>query len=183
MPLPAEWIQQHLVVVVLGVPLLTVHQTLYTTAENTVYSINHQRSFVVFNLVMVIFPFRTGFVWIITPILQGWFTGTWAINRVHDDVIKWKHFPRYRPFVRGIHRSPVNSPHKGQWRGALMFTLICARINGWVYNHEADDLRRHHAHYDVIVMDYPSANEVIIKDMSNICHYLTTSDPFFSNVV
>ena len=28
-----------------------------------------------------------------------------------DDVIKWKHFPRYWPFVRGIHRSPVNSPH------------------------------------------------------------------------
>ena len=24
----------------------------------------------------------------------------------HDDVIKWKHFPRYWPFVRGIHRSP-----------------------------------------------------------------------------
>ena len=44
---------------------------------------------------------------------------------IHDDVIKWKHFPRYWPFVRGIHRSPVNSPHKGQWRRALMFTLIC----------------------------------------------------------
>ena len=42
----------------------------------------------------------------------------------HDDVIKWKHFPRYWPFVRGIHRPPVNSPHKGQWRGALMFSLI-----------------------------------------------------------
>ena len=51
----------------------------------------------------------------------------------HDDVIKWKHFPRYWPYVRGIHRSPVNSPHKGQWRGALMFPLICARINGWVW--------------------------------------------------
>ena len=42
----------------------------------------------------------------------------------HDDVIKWKHFPRYWPFVWGIHRSPVNSPHKGQWRGALMFSMI-----------------------------------------------------------
>ena len=31
----------------------------------------------------------------------------------HDDVIKWKHFQRYWPFVRGIHRSPVNSPHQG----------------------------------------------------------------------
>ena len=74
----------------------------------------------------------------------------------HDDVIKWKHFPRYWPFVRGIHRSPVNSPHKGQWRGALMFTLICARINGWVNNREAGDLRRNRAHYDVIVMGIPS---------------------------
>ena len=70
----------------------------------------------------------------------------------HDDVIKWKNFPRHRSFMRGIHRSPVNSPHKGQWRGALMFSLICAWINGWVNNREAGDLRRHRAHYDVIVM-------------------------------
>ena len=48
--------------------------------------------------------------------------------------------------------SPVNSPHKGQWRGALMFSLICARIKGWVNNREAGDLRRYCAHYDVIVM-------------------------------
>ena len=51
--------------------------------------------------------------------------------KLHDDVIKWKHFPRSRPFVWGIQWSPVNSPHKGQWRGALMFSLISARINGW----------------------------------------------------
>ena len=49
----------------------------------------------------------------------------WICGNMHDDVIKWKHFPRYWPFVRGIHRSPVNSPHKGQWRGALKFSLIC----------------------------------------------------------
>ena len=71
---------------------------------------------------------------------------------LRDDVIKWKHFPHYWPFVYGIHRSPVNSPHKGQWRGALMYSLICARINGWVNNREAIDLRRHRAHYDAIVM-------------------------------
>ena len=41
------------------------------------------------------------------------------------DSMAWWHFPRYWPFVRGIHRSPVNSPHRGQWRGALMFSLIC----------------------------------------------------------
>ena len=72
----------------------------------------------------------------------------------HDDVIKWKHFPRYWPFVWGIHRSPVNSPHKGQWRGALMFSLICVWIKGRGNNGEAGDLRRNRAHYDVIVMKY-----------------------------
>ena len=45
-------------------------------------------------------------------------------------------------------------PHKGQWRGALMFSFICACINGWVNNREAGDLRSHRAHYDVIVMKY-----------------------------
>ena len=54
--------------------------------------------------------------------------------------------------MRGIHRPPVNSPHKGQWRGALVFSLIWAWINGWVTNYEAGDLRRHRAHYDVTVM-------------------------------
>ena len=72
----------------------------------------------------------------------------------YDDVIKWKHFPRNRPFVWGIHRSPVNSPHKGQWHGALMFSLICDWINGWVNNREAGDLSRHRANYDVIVMSW-----------------------------
>ena len=94
----------------------------------------------------------------------------------HDDVIKWKHFPRYWPFVRGIHRSPVNSPHKGQWRGVLMFTLIWVWINDWVNNREAGDLRSHRAHCDVIVMrnkhemsqshDYPINNKAILEDIS-----------------
>ena len=47
-----------------------------------------------------------------------------------------------------------NSLHKGQWRGAFMFSLICAWINLWVNNREAGDLRRHRAHYDVIVMQH-----------------------------
>ena len=77
----------------------------------------------------------------------------WHIDRYnHDAVIKWKHFPRYWPFVRGIHRSPVKSPHKGQWRGALMIFFICAWINVWVNDREAGGLRRHRAHYDVTVM-------------------------------
>ena len=72
--------------------------------------------------------------------------------RTQDDVITRKHFPSYWPFVRGIHRSPANSTHKGPWCGALMFSLICAWTNGWVNNPGAGDLRSHGAHYDVIVM-------------------------------
>ena len=79
----------------------------------------------------------------------------------HDDVFKWKHFPRNWPFVRGIHRSPVNS----QWRGALMFSMICVWINGWVNNGEAGDLICHRAHYDVTVM--------IIKHPENTGKYWT----------
>ena len=55
----------------------------------------------------------------------------------HDDIIKWKYFPRYWPFVRGIHRSPVNSPHKGQWRGAMMFSLI-RTLNKRLSKHSSD---------------------------------------------
>ena len=61
-------------------------------------------------------------------------------------------FSRYWPFVRVIHRSPVNSPHKGRWRGALVLSLICAWLNDWVNNYEARDLRCNRAHYDVTVM-------------------------------
>ena len=83
-----------------------------------------------------------------------------SIHTYHDDVIKWKHFPRYWPFVPGNHRSPVNSPHKGQWRGALVFSLICVWINGWVNNREAGDLRRYLVHYDVTVMIRPVIDTV-----------------------
>ena len=77
----------------------------------------------------------------------------------HDDVIKWKHFPRNWPFVL---------PHKGQWRGALMFSLICVWKNGWVNNLEAGDLRRHHVHYDVTVIRWA------------ICHLVTLAKTLWS---
>ena len=56
---------------------------------------------------------------------------------------------------------PVNSPHKGQWHGALMFSLICVWINGWVNNRKAGDLRCHRGHYDVKVMKLKLTNELI----------------------
>ena len=62
------------------------------------------------------------------------------------------------PFVRIIHRSPVNSPNKGLWHRALLSSVICAWKNGWVNNRDAGDLRRHRAHCDVIVMDNFDSN-------------------------
>ena len=58
---------------------------------------------------------------------------------------------KYHKFILLRDRSPVNSPHKGQWRGALMFSLICVWING-VNNRQVGDLRRYRAHYNVTVM-------------------------------
>ena len=66
----------------------------------------------------------------------------------HNDVIQWKHLPRHWPFV--------NSPNKGQWRGALMFSLICVWINGWENNREAGDLRCPLWHHCNDVMAYCS---------------------------
>ena len=79
----------------------------------------------------------------------------------HDDVIKWKHFSRYWPFVPPgnspvtgeFHSWPVNSPQKGQRREALMFSLICAWTNTWVNNRDAGDLRCHRTAYDVTVLN------------------------------
>ena len=75
------------------------------------------------------------------------------LSQLYEDVIEWKLFPRYWPFVRGIHRSPVTS-QRPVTRKALMFTLICVWTADWVNNRDAGDLRRHRAHDDVIVMEY-----------------------------
>ena len=91
----------------------------------------------------------------------------WIIFKIiHDDFIKWKLSPRHWPFVRVIRRSPVNSPHKGQWRGA--FSFVCAWTNGWLNNLEAGDLRRYRTHYDVIVMSAWRMENVL-----GFCQWLT----------
>ena len=68
----------------------------------------------------------------------------------------WRHqvglFSAVLALCAGNSPVPVNSPHKGQWRGALVFSLICAWINDWVNNRQAGDFRRHRGHYYVIVM-------------------------------
>ena len=97
-----------------------------------------------------------------------------GVCNIHYDVTKWKHLPRYWPFVRGLHRSPVNSPHKGQLREALIFSLICVWINGWVNNREAGDLRRYRAHYDVSVMSQERRDEYYTADSLNTFFAITS---------
>ena len=92
---------------------------------------------------------------------------------IHYGIIKWKHFPCNWPLVREIHRSPVNSPHKGQWHGALMFSLICTWINSWAADGDAGGLRRHCAHYNVRVMfSSPSGRNISPKVPSISFHDL-----------
>ena len=68
----------------------------------------------------------------------------------------WRHqmetFSALLTFCAG--NSPVTGefPHKGQWRGALMFSLICAWSKSWANNGDASDLRRHRAHCDTIAI-------------------------------
>ena len=76
--------------------------------------------------------------WLLVPLKWCW---------KHDAAIKWKHFPLYWPFVRGIHRPPVDSPHKGQWRGALVFPLTCTRKIGWLNNTPSRSLWHAHVFY------------------------------------
>ena len=115
--------------------------------------------------IMFILPLMTGHLFWKATILGGLYRGVplyqffkyGTMNcrelRFHDDVIKWKHFPSYWPFLRGKHRSPVNSLHKGQWLGTLMFFVWSAHwLNGLVSNRETGDLRRNRSHLDVIVM-------------------------------
>ena len=96
---------------------------------------------------------------------------------------KWKHFPRYWPFERRIHRSPLNSPRKGQWRGTFMLSLICVWIHGRVNNREAGDLRRHRAHYDIIVIRHWLVT-VDLKDIGSekdLAHFRSVhlANPYF----
>ena len=88
-----------------------------------------------------------------TSIKSSWNWTFFSLNVSHKDVIKWKHFLCYWPFWGRIHRSPMNSPHNCQWRGALMLSLTCARTNCWANNGDAGDVRRYRAHYDITVIN------------------------------
>ena len=97
-----------------------------------------------------------GYVWLVLPSAD--------ISMMTSS--KWKYFPCHFPFMRGIHRSTGKSPHKSQWRGTLMFSLISAQINGWVNSRQAGDLRRHRAYYDVTVLSALPFIDGLVQDCS-----------------
>ena len=71
-------------------------------------------------------------------------------SSVHNDVIKWKHFPHYWPFVRVFHRwIPITKPVTRSFD--IVFDLLPEQTVEQ-NNRNACDLRRHCAHYDVTVM-------------------------------
>ena len=84
-----------------------------------------------------------------------------VVRITHDDIIKWKHFLRYWPFWGESIGHPVDSPHKDQWRGDLMFSLICAWTNGWANNRDAGDLRRHRAHCEVSINKFQKVRIIL----------------------
>ena len=80
-------------------------------------------------------------------------------------------FSRVTGNLGGEFTGPRWIPHtKDQLRGALMFTLICARINGWVNTREAGDLRSHRTHYNVIVM-YHSHHWYSLSTINDLKQY------------
>ena len=86
-----------------------------------------------------------------------WYKNILTLKRVLNEHLTWwrrqmETFSALLALCAGNSPVPVNSPHKGQWRGALMLSLICAWIHNWVNNREAGDLRRHRGHYDVTLM-------------------------------
>ena len=52
----------------------------------------------------------------------------------------------------GEFTGPGEVPAQRPVTRTLVFSLICAWIHDWVNSREAGDLRRHHGHYDVIIM-------------------------------
>ena len=89
----------------------------------------------------------------------------------HDGVIKWKVF-RVTALCEG-NRSPVDSLHKGQWRGALMFSLIFAWTNGWANVQDPDVLNRHGVHYDITAMGQWTQYSRLPLHMEFICLFVT----------
>ena len=80
--------------------------------------------------------------------MEGWelIHEAWIKGLTHNDVMTWKCFLHYWPFVWGIHRSPVDSPHKGpeMQRFDVFFCLFA--ISCWTNSPVASDFRCLNSH-------------------------------------
>ena len=85
---------------------------------------------------------------------------------LHDDVSKWKHFPRYWPFVRGIHRSPLNS-HK----------RLSKQLWGWWFETPLRPLWRHCNSLSVLMEMSESKNVVLFRGLVN-CRTILQEGPW-----
>ena len=128
------------------------------------------------------------------PIAMWRFTNLWIWNSFTNTQFTWdsnmdkKHPPWWRHQMETFPALLAICAGNSPWRGALMFSLIVAQINGWVNNREAGDLRRHRANYDVIVRTIylwhnfsamPSFNGGWIKPILKSWHGWVTTDHCF----
>ena len=111
------------------------------------------------------------------------------INRPHDIILCGQSCGMMTSSNGNIFRviDTLCSPHKGQWRRALMYSLVCAWINGWVNNREAGDLRRHRVHergkYEPGTHTYVSGYVINHNPSSSIIHSsIIFDDISFSSV-
>ena len=82
-------------------------------------------------------------------------------------IVSWYLFHRQRD--QYWYEQCMMMSSNGQWRGAMMFSLICVWINGWVNNREAGDFRRCRAHYDVTVLGLIVVMSHNLKLLWQIC--------------
>ena len=124
------------------------------------------------------------------------------LNHTHAMISWWRHQMDTISALLAIcsGNSPVNSPRKGQWRGALMFSFICVWIKGWVNNREAGDFRRYRSHYDSDLWIHSFPNSAVLHwsyrgtaspfsvhahwiNLMNNCHILQNSSCLMSSVI
>ena len=84
----------------------------------------------------------------------------------YDDVIKWKNFPRYWPFVRGIHRSRWIPRTKATDAELCCFLWSAPEPTAKQAIGTPDDLKRHRAHYGVFVTRLKASQNIFLKETS-----------------
>ena len=91
----------------------------------------------------------------------------------------WRH--QMEKFSALLALPPVDFPHKGQWRGALVFSLICGYTSGWANNRDAGDLRHYRAHYDATVMDHLKCCQWLQSDFLSLRRFCYSSENIIEN--